>query len=178
MVRNKKKFPQELSNLKQYRYYTKEYGNPTSLKNWNGLWTDFWYGFKDKDKEIQGIFDKIIFENLEVQFPHKMGTLKIAKKKVEVRLNWYGELDTKSLAVDWEATNKLWQENPESKKNKQRIFHTNAHTGGYRMGWVWNRSKANFKNKRIYDIDICRTIDRKLSKALKNPDYNLDFYLK
>lgn len=178
MARSKGRYHSDFSNLKQYRMYTKEYSNPTSLKLWNSMWIDFWNGYKDKDKEIQGIFEKIILENLEVELPYRMGTLKIAKKKVQVKLKPDGTLNTKILAVDWGATEQLWKDNSEAKKNKVRIFHTNAHTGGYRMSWNWNRTRANFKNKKYYNININRTSDRVLSHILKNPDYNLDFYLK
>lgn len=178
MVRSKKKFKQDFSNLKQYNMYNKEYNNTVPLRTWNNIWTDFWYGFKDKEKEIPGIFDKIILENLELQLPHRTGTLKIAKKKVKIKLNTDNTLNTKILAVDWGSTLALWKENPESKKNKVRIFHTNAHTSGYRMSWDWDKSKANFRNKKFYRININRTIDRKLSKILQDPNCNLDFYLK
>jgi hypothetical protein len=180
--RGKSKYRTDLTNRKQYTKYTKEYSNPIDKITWNNLWSDFWNGYKEEctNKDIRGVFDMIIFDNLEYFLPYKMGSLSIVKKKIPLRLKEDGTLDTKWLVIDWDSTIHLWKENSNAKEKRTLIYYTNTHTGGYRMSWKWRKRGRNciFRNKTYYKLDINRTTDRNLSSILKNPDYNLDFYLK
>jgi hypothetical protein len=161
----RKRYTNNVSNLKQFRYYKKHYENTLSKELFNKVWVDFIEG--DKKNNITGVIDKMIFENFEFKLPFKMGSIRIKKNKVKPKLDSEGKLITDYLPIDWETSRDI----------KQKTFLTNQHTMGYVMKWYWNKNEANFKNKRYYTLNVVRTLDRYLAKALKNPENHLDYYL-
>jgi hypothetical protein len=168
VVRSKKKYTTNFTNRQQYAVYRKNFDDPVTKTVWNNIWIDF----------IKEVIKKIIYENLKYVFPYRMGALEILKRKINIRLNEDGTLNTRILPIDWPSTNALWKEDPKAKEDKILIYYSNTHTAGYIMEWHWDKSLSNFRNKKYYCLDVNRTLDRYLAKALKEEECNLDFYLK
>lgn len=123
------------------------------------------------------ITDEIIFDNFEFKLPIRMGVLCIKKKKPVLKYNKEGKL-INTMPIDWKATKELWQEDAESKKEKKLVRHLNEHTNGYVPSWYLSLKEATFKYKSAYKFKATRTMNRDLSKALKDPNVNTNYYLK
>lgn len=118
------------------------------------------------------VIDAMIFENYEVRFPFRLGYLKIVKyKKAPKFVN--GVLV--NAQVDWGATRKLWEENPEAKTEKKLRFNSNEHSDGYRYTFWWDRRSSNVKNIGAYSFKIARPKARKLAAVIKSGE-PIDFY--
>ena len=123
------------------------------------------------------ITDEIIFDNFEFKLPSRMGTLCIKKKKPILKYNKEGNL-INTMPIDWKATRELWEEDEESKKQKKLVRHLNEHTNGYVPFWYLSLKCATFKYKSAYKFKATRTMNRDLSKVLKDPSINTNYYLK
>jgi hypothetical protein len=112
----------------------------------------------------------------EFILPKRLGTVRIKKYKPKVRLDEEGKLLTNNLAVDYKATNELWENNPEAKKAGKKVFHLNNHSDGYRYIWYYSTYRSNLPNKSLYRFIPTRTNKRELSKLIKNENFKGDFY--
>ena len=151
---------------------------------------DFYKFYKTKSKSTvdKEIFKKIvnefnesicracIYENLFFNMPYRLGVLSIKKKKSKAYINSDGSLNTKYLAVDWNATKELWKNDSEAKEKHQKVFHLNRNTKGFICRWHWDRYNINLSNRTYYHLDIMRKYDRELAKVLNDPESNVDFY--
>src|SRR5690606_12329780 len=93
-----------------YKKYIETTDEPVNIKTYikiNSMYNKFL-----KEKALQGH---------EVTLPSRMGTLSIIGRKPKISVD--EDNNIKGLAPDWVATKKLWQENPEAKVKKQRVFH-------------------------------------------------------
>jgi hypothetical protein len=65
--------------------------------------------------------------------------------------------------VDWNATLKLWYDNPVSKNKKQLVRQETQET--FRVNY--NKSEANYNNKSFYDFYTNRELKLGLKKNIK-----------
>lgn len=93
----------------------------------------------------------------DVLLPEKMGRLELRKYKNNIKFE-NGKLKT-NLPINWNATLKLWYDNPIYKNKKQLVREENIET--YRM--FYNKGKANYNNKSFYEF----TTNRELKLGLK-----------
>jgi len=160
-----------------YRHYCKTTGNPRNL-------TQLEYSNITK-KFYTKILDELIMKGIEFNFPQRLGNLRIRKVKRTPQLNRYGNVDKRYLAPNWGACKKLWATMYPGKsvtelkeiKNKPIIYHMNRHTDGYRHSWHWDKSTCIAKNSSGYSIEVVRTADRRLAKALQDEELHLDYSL-
>lgn len=125
----------------------------------------------------------IIFRNFDFRFQGGIGNLSVRKRKVEVKLNEDGSLDTSRLSINWKKTKKYWQELYPGKtaeeikaiKDKPVIRELNDHTDGYRVYWNWDKRTSTVPNQIAYKLDMNREYDRLLSGAVRSVK-KLDFY--
>lgn len=156
-----------------YKFYKNKYGNEALSR-------------KIFMRVLKGILPELIllmiFENFEFSMPARLGTLRIKKKLVEPKLDENGELDVRSLSINYKKTKELWMKlypgkSPEEikkVKNKPLVRELNEHTDGYRFIWYWDRLTCNVPNQSAYSLDMTRTYDRQLSNAartIKNINY-------
>ena len=93
--------------------------------------------YLDLNAEYNKFLISKVLDGKEVSLPSRMGTLSIVGKKQAVRFDENGQVV--GLAPDWVKTKALWESNPEAKRLKKRIFHTNSHTGNIRYKYVWSK---------------------------------------
>lgn len=125
----------------------------------------------------EAIGHELIFNNFNFKMPYRLGNLVILKNKPKI----YVDKDDKvinCLPVDWKETLKLWEEDPKAKLEKKLIRCVNEHFNGYVAKFKYDRSNARYANKTVYNFIPCRTLKIALAKAVKNPNINIDFYLK
>ena len=91
--------------------------------------------------------------------------MELRKVKTEVKIDEDGNIINK-LPVNWKETNKLWKENPAAKEKGIKIRYTNEHTNGYTFKIFYLRSKANYNNKSMYQMQFNRDMKRTLSKSI------------
>jgi hypothetical protein len=90
-----------------------------------------------------------------------MGRLELRKRINKIKFV-NGKLKT-NLPVDWNATLKLWYNNPSSKHKKQLVRQENINT----FSVFYNRNKANYNNKSFYEFTTNRDIKLGLKKNIK-----------
>lgn len=97
----------------------------------------------------------------DVLLPEKMGRLELRKKANTVKFE-NGKMKT-NLPVNWDATLKLWYENPQCKAKKQLVRQENTNT----FKVYYNKAKANYNNKTFYEFNTNRDIKVGLKKNIK-----------
>lgn len=105
-----------------------------------------------------------IFDGQEVKLPLKMGIVSVKGKKVALKFDEDGNIDSKNL--DYKATNDLWNRCPECKERKQKVFHLNEHTNSVRYKFFWSKERMIVKNKMFYDMVFTRTNKRNLAHLI------------
>ena len=97
----------------------------------------------------------------DVLLPERMGRLELRKTTSKIKFE-NGKVKT-NLPVDWNATLKLWYNNPSSKNKKQLVRQENKET--FRV--LYNRAKANYNNKSFYEFNTNRELKLGLKKNIK-----------
>lgn len=123
----------------------------------------------------QEVCKSIVEESNEFRLPYRLGYLRIRKHQTKLKLDADGKLIKAHLKPDWKATNELWENNEEAKKNKKIVFHTNTHSRGYYFKWYWDKRACNIKNSSVYSILMSRANKRSIAQAIKNNE-KLDYY--
>jgi hypothetical protein len=114
------------------------------------------------------VIDLIINNNIEYSIPYLGSTLSIKKdKRVPKIVN--GKLYNTS-PVDWVATNKLWEEHPETKIKKLLVRYLNSHTSKYVFRIYFKKYKLYFKNKALFSFKTNRGFSRKLGIRINDED--------
>ena len=90
-----------------------------------------------------------------------MGQLEVRKYETYVKLK-DGKIKT-NRGIDWNATLKLWYDNPVCKQKKQLVKQENTET----FKVYYNRNKANYNNKSFYEFKANRDLKLGLKKNIK-----------
>jgi hypothetical protein len=108
-----------------------------------------------------------LLDNGIIFFPENVGHIKIeGEKKLPKKIEVNGE-ERYAGAVNWKATNELWNSNPEVKEKKQLIFHLNEDTGYVRYKIMWSKAKSVMKFKDVCAFIPCRHLKRKTSNLIQ-----------
>lgn len=151
-----------------YKFYKKKYNSEKTVSN-----SEFSIICKDFNKRISNL---IIYENFSFLLPFRLGRIRIRKYKPKTYLQKDGTLDKTRLRPDWNATNRLWAQNPEAKKEKKLVYHLNEHTNGYQHRWFWEKLTSNVPNNSAYSFIPSRSNKRTLAKVLKNEELEIDYF--
>lgn len=110
------------------------------------------------------IIDKV-FEGYDVILPARMGILNIVGTKKEIE---FDEDGNPKLPPDWKKTKELWENNPEAKKNRKRMFHTNEHTDGIVYKFFWSKQKMLVAYKSLFSLRMTRENKRRVWQEVLN----------
>lgn len=121
------------------------------------------------------IVDQIINNNFEYTLPYRMGKLFIYKKKMKLKLDENGDLIKKYMSIDYQATKKMWLDDPKSKEDRLKVYHTNDHSNGYKYYFHWQKKDIIVKPFWYYSLKMIRDNNRYMAKCAKN-DPSLDYY--
>lgn len=105
--------------------------------------------------------DKLI-SGEEITFPHRMGRLELRKYKPFIGYK-DGKLQVK-LAIDWDATLKLWYEDQEAFEEKLLIKIPEKEI----FKVLYNKFSAHYTNQSFFDFSTNREIKRSLTPKIKN----------
>jgi hypothetical protein len=99
------------------------------------------------------------------KLPEQCGKIEIRKIKRELEVDENGKIINK-LPINWQATKKLWAENPKAKDKKIKIRYTNEHTDGYVFHPYYIKRHANYKNKQYYKMQVNREMARNMYNSI------------
>ncbi len=139
-----------------YKYYKNNTDNPVSLSVYSKVISIY----------NNSLIDKVLNDNLEYLIPHIGVKLSIRKDKREPKIK-DGKLYI-NKPVDWQATNKLWDEDPEAKKNKIRVRYLNTHTSGYVFRIHCSKFLSRLKNKHFFKFKPSRKFQRSLADRIND----------
>ena len=127
-------------------------------------------------KELNEMFFKEVLKNNPWKLPLNLGVIEIRKFKLKPRLTEDGELDKKTVVLDYKKTNDLWERDPEAKRKKKLIFRDNKHTNGFIHKFIWNRSRRRVTNIYHYKFIMRRDVKRELGKILQDENNTTDYF--
>jgi hypothetical protein len=148
-----------------YNFYLSHTSNPVSSKVYHKVINEF----------NSGLSNLIIFAAYEFSFPGRLGHLRILKYKPNVKLKDDGNVDTRRLAINYKATNELWERNPSAKEEKRIVYHLNEATNGYSVRWFWDKATCNIQNHTAYKFVATRKNKRLLSSVFRDKKLNIDY---
>lgn len=143
-------------NLKSsYKVYKNSVERPIDVKNYLLIVGDF----------LQFLIQKVL-EGHEVTLPNRLGKLSIIGREQKITIEKNGKI--KGLAPDWVKTKELWEKNPEARKNKKLVYHTNNKTGGITYRYFWAKKNVIILNKNLYSLRLTRTNKRAASSLINS----------
>lgn len=103
----------------------------------------------------------LLVDGGEFVLPERMGLLELRKVENKPRIV-NGKLKN-TRPVNWNATLKLWYDNPKYKESKLLVREESSHI--FRVHY--NRNKANYNNKTFYDFLPNRELKVRLKENIK-----------
>lgn len=151
----KHKNPNRKSLWDSYKFYRTQVEKPIDRITYLALCADY----------MQFLTQKVE-EGHNLALPSGMGRIYISGRKPKIRFNEEGQV--RGLAVDWKKTKALWEDKEDAKINKKLVYHTNAHSGGYRYKYFWKKRKVRVENITLYSLTFTRRNTRKVSALMQN----------
>lgn len=102
-----------------------------------------------------------LIEGKDIHLPEKMGQLEVRKRQNSISFK-DGKMHT-TLPVNWEATLKLWHEDPECYATRTLVREEDRET----FKVYYNKNKANYNNKSFYQFSTNREIKIGLKNNIK-----------
>lgn len=161
--RSSKKIPSEYGMVDYYKFYNKNYSYKVDKKIYNNIISDL---NKFIALEVVDNADEFIL-------PHRVGNIKVVKRKQGVKL-LPNNIVINNSPPNWDATKKLWEHDEEAKIKKILVKHNNSHTGGYVYSIKHDKYNATFTNKTVMLFKATRDFNRSLTKRIN--DYSKDKY--
>jgi len=169
--RGNRKFISDYNVLDMYKYCKKEHGLKLTKKE-----------FIEHLNEItEYIVNRILFEADEYKLPHKLGHLRIKRRKQVLRLDAEGKLLVNKMMIDFNSCWKLWREQYPGKTdeeiakipNKKKVYFLNDHSHGYYNKFYWDKRSCVVQFNSIYKLEINRNWKQMLTKLSKQ---NMIYY--
>jgi hypothetical protein len=169
-IRTEGRTPATLKSLDFFRFYKKNYKNPVKILN------DYNRVREDIHKELS----LLIYKGKQITFPHRFGSMRIAKRERKIVYNKDGTINKLNYKVDWGQTKAYWR-NEKYKgltdeeilaiKGKPKIYCKSK----FRYRFKYDKTKAVYINKSlIYFIgsrDLCRNFKTFCDLNLNKYDY-------
>ena len=98
----------------------------------------------------------------KLKMPNGFGPFAVSKKKLKTFKNFKDPEGNPyvNLPIDWAKT----------KKAGKRIYHTNAHTDGFKFSWYWFNKEARFYMSEIWNFVATRKTSRIIAAYVKKPN--------
>lgn len=113
----------------------------------------------------------ILLDNARVEFPDRLGELLIINKPAKVAFK-DGKLVT-NRPINWDATLRLWFEDPQAEKNKTLIRWDTDNL----VNIIYRKSNATFRNKAFYEFQVIRRIKQRLSSLIAEKTFETPFFI-
>lgn len=164
-----KDFIKEVKKVKKERYHkvTNSYGSKDAFHYYRKIKPDdSKYVLTDCQflhiiRLINDDLRDLLIEGKDVTLPEQMGRLELRKITNTIKFV-NGKIKT-NLPIDWNATLKLWYDNPMCKERKQLVRQENTET----FKVYYNKTKAKYTNKTFYEFDPNRLLKVNLKNNIK-----------
>lgn len=113
----------------------------------------------------------LLFSNARVELPDGLGELLVLNKPAKVSFK-DGKLIT-NRPVNWDATLRLWFEDPQAEKNKTLVRWDTDNV----VNIVYRKTKSSFKNKSFYEFQVIRRIKQRLSSLIAEKAFETPFFI-
>lgn len=165
--RNKRKYITNFSLRDVHKFYKEQYNSSLNSNIFHNIIKDF---FTES-------FYEIITKGGEFIMPYRLGSIRLRKRKRNIKINPDGTINRSKMPVDWAATKKMWEEKyplltseeianiPVEEKGLK--YNWNEHTDRYQFRFYWEKIISNVPNRNFYTFKAPRTYKQFLSKALK-----------
>lgn len=129
---------------------------------------------KSQYRKINEEFNKFMInkclQGYKINLPCFLGTLQVNGKKMKPYVSEDGKI--RGLSIDWVKTIELWNNNPEAKKKKTKIYFTNPHTDGVSFKWFWSKlSPVETKRIDFFTFSATRTNKRAVARTIKEGNH-------
>lgn len=141
-----------------YKHYKTVCKEPVSRILFNEIVSDF----------NSKIVDLIINDNLDFIPTTLQFSFCIRKSKRLPRIEDGRLINT--TPVDWKATNKLWDEDPEAKERKIRVRFLNDHSSKNVFRIKALKIGSRYTNRKFYRFLACRNFQRSLAARIFDPN--------
>lgn len=115
---------------------------------------------------INNLLAESLIQGNDIELPCRMGTIEVRKYDARVSIK-DGKVRT-NLPIDWDRTLKLWLEDEEAyqertliKMEEKEIFKV-----------YYNRIKADYNNKSLYEFIVNRDLKKRLKQKIKNGNFD------
>jgi hypothetical protein len=115
---------------------------------------------------INDSFADNLISGHDIIFPCKMGKLEVRKYDARITFN-NGKVKT-NLPIDWDRTLQLWSEDEETYKERTLIKMEEKEI----FKVYYNRIKADYNNKSLYEFSVNRDLKRRLNKRIKSGNFD------
>lgn len=130
-----------------YKFYKDRSNDPLSESDFKNIYYEL----------NKNISDLIITKAFEYRLPHRLGYLRIKKRKLRIKIK-DGKIVVNKNMIDWKETLDYWEDTYGTRDkmelknipNKKRIYQLNEHTDGDIMSWFWNSSFSPVHNVTVY----------------------------
>lgn len=102
-----------------------------------------------------------ISKGFEIKLPYRIGSLLVESFEIAPKLDENGKLVFRA-PIDWDATLKLWYDNPEEKENKTLIKTEKRNISKV----VYNKRNVNYNNSSLIMFSPTRDLKLKIKKEL------------
>lgn len=149
-----------------FKYYRK---NRPKERSYYKMTSDQYYKLLRKANEC--LMDALM-EKAQVVLPNKFGELVIIKKEATVKIDENGKMKT-NRPINWDATIKLWFEDPEAEKAKTLVRWDNAEV----ISVKYRKTTARYENSPFYNLQVTRAVKKKLADHIKNKGFDTPFFI-
>lgn len=115
---------------------------------------------------INNLLAEALIHGHDIDLPYRMGTIEV--RKYDARISFKNGKIKTNLPIDWDRTLKLWSEDEEAyqertliKREEKEVFKV-----------YYNRIKANYNNKSLYEFIVNRDLKRRLKQRIKSGNFD------
>lgn len=149
-----------------WKYYRK---NRPKQRSYYKMTCDQYYKLL---RRVNEYLIELLMKNAQVVLPNKMGELVVLKKAAKVVFDEKGKMRT-NRPINWDATIKLWFEDPEAEKNKTLVRWDNDEIITIR----YRKATAVYNNSPFYNLQVTRAVKRLLASHLVEGTLETPFFV-
>ena len=117
-------------------------------------------------RKVNNLLAEALIHGHDIHLPCKMGTIEV--RKYDARISFENGKVKTNLPIDWDRTLKLWSEDEEAYKERTLIKMEEKEI----FKVYYNRIKANYNNKSLYEFIVNRDLKRRLKQIIKSGNFD------
>lgn len=117
-------------------------------------------------RKMNNLLADSLIQGHDIELPCRMGTIEVRKYDATISID-NGKIKT-NLPVDWDRTLKLWSEDEEAYKERTLIKMEEKEV----FKVYYNRIKADYNNKSLYEFIVNRDLKRRLKQKIKSGNFD------